>query len=1234
MRTPIAAAIFAALIVGGSIATTTDWAATPGSTDLPRKVLAPHDAFASGQTGARLLEDYGSFALYAVDDRTLASAPAGVQVEDDADVLQFAAHPFDTQHDTLVAPPPFSLHAPFGPGLQIIQFVGPLKQAWLDTLASKGIKPVQYVASNGYIVWADSGAQQQLATLRAQSSWLQYAAPYYGFLKVDPHLSTRLAHNDPTEEVDIVVQVYRHDGADATHRFVESKGVVPPNQLAPVGSGATAYTWTPILAFENLRLRVHVSDIAAIAERTDVTSVGEYVAPQKFDEKQDIILSGDFAPGPATPSYLQFLIGHGFSQVAADYPIVDVTDSPIDEGGTGVTVLNTADRMLRVGGDPAQPSRIDYFKNCSAAPDNAVGGFDGHGSLNGSIIGDFDQRTGYPFQDDDGQHLGLGVNPFGRVGSTAIFIPIFNTDRCGGTDQGVILANWQSGAKISSNSWGAPIGSLYDGSAQAYDAGVRDADPGTNGNQELIYIFAAGNQGPSENTIGSPGTGKNVITVGATENLRPFPTPPDNICGPDPADDPHSVVAFSSRGPAQGQRVKPDVVAPGTHIQAGASVFSGYEGTDVCVKYFPESPPQQIFTYSSGTSHSTPAVSGIASLAYWWIEQGGAGSASGSINEIGGHRAPSPALMKAWLIAHPSYLDGIGANDDLPSYAQGYGMPNMTDMFSDTPKFIDDQGTTFDNTGETRTYTLGIADPTQPARITLAYTDAPGALGVGSIVNDLDLDVVANGQTYRGNHFDHGVSVPGGTADRENNVESVFLPVGANGDVTITVTAANIAGDGVPNSGDLTDQDYALVCSNCVLAPTFTLATDNAAPSVCIGHDFGTTVALGAVDDFASNVDLALTGAPAGTQSNVNPARVSPPATTTLSITGSAGVAPGHYPLVLTATSGAIAKTLDFDLAYAANVPPAPALDAPADGATDVDLSPTLTWEPANEASTYLVEVATDADFHTIVASAEVAETQWTIPVALASSTLHYWRVTAKNGCGDSNGSGDSDAIFGDGFEGGTPQAGGPSFAFTTRTLPGDCPANTTRQVLYSNDLETDISGWALGGDANAEHWTWAFDNEHSGIRAFTADNVRFVGTPQDLLSPDITIPSTMTTAALSFWNQQSLAGSNGGCLDGSILEVSVDSPINFVQITRGLLTQPYDGIIGGGNGNALEGRPGWCGNPRPYNDSIVDLTPYIGHTVEFRFTMANIQRDELGGPPPNPGWAIDDVQVIGCAPN
>jgi len=43
-----------------------------------------------------------------------------------------------------------------------------------------------------------------------------------------------------------------------------------------------------------------------------------------------------------------------------------------------------------------------------------------------------------------------------------------------------------------------------------------------------------------------------------------------------------------------------------------------------------------------------------------------------------------------------------------------------------------------------------------------------------------------------------------------NNTEGIFLRDVNSDVVTITVTAMNIAGDGVPNIGDGTDQDFAL----------------------------------------------------------------------------------------------------------------------------------------------------------------------------------------------------------------------------------------------------------------------------------------------------------------------------------------------------------------------------------------------------------------------------------------
>ena len=67
-------------------------------------------------------------------------------------------------------------------------------------------------------------------------------------------------------------------------------------------------------------------------------------------------------------------------------------------------------------------------------------------------------------------------------------------------------------------------------------------------------------------------------------------------------------------------------------------------------------------------------------------------------------------------------------------------------------------------------------------------------------------------------------STPGGTADKVNNVEAVFLPSLDDSTVRIKVTAYNIAGDGVPGVGDLTDQDFTIVCSNCIEQEDFTLS--------------------------------------------------------------------------------------------------------------------------------------------------------------------------------------------------------------------------------------------------------------------------------------------------------------------------------------------------------------------------------------------------------------------------
>jgi len=86
----------------------------------------------------------------------------------------------------------------------------------------------------------------------------------------------------------------------------------------------------------------------------------------------------------------------------------------------------------------------------------------------------------------------------------------------------------RTNALISNNSWDYEGDSTYDLAAASYDAAVRDALPELPGSQPVLFVFAAGNSGGGTNNGGggdpdsilSPATAKNVITVGALEQLR------------------------------------------------------------------------------------------------------------------------------------------------------------------------------------------------------------------------------------------------------------------------------------------------------------------------------------------------------------------------------------------------------------------------------------------------------------------------------------------------------------------------------------------------------------------------------------------------------------------------------------------------------------------------------------------------------------------------------------------
>jgi hypothetical protein len=246
-----------------------------------------------------------------------------------------------------------------------------------------------------------------------------------------------------------------------------------------------------------------------------------------------------------------------------------------------------------------------------------------------------------------------------------------------------------------------------------------------------------------------------------------------------------------------------------------------------------------------------------------------------------------------------------------------------------------------------------------------------------------------------------GYSVPGGTADFKNNTEGVFLASVPGGGLTIKVVASDINSDGVPTVGDDTDQDFALACYNCAVEPGFTLAVEPAAREICAPAVASYTVDVDEILGFDDPVDLAVSGVPLGASSHFTVNPVTPPGSSTLNVTNTGGAQPGTYSMSVEGTSGSIQRAVGIDLRIDSSLPDQVALVAPADGADDVPVTPTLTWNATAQTMQYDVQIALDPTFLNVVYGAAESGTSHAVTSPLDSLTTYYWHVRAHNGCGD-----------------------------------------------------------------------------------------------------------------------------------------------------------------------------------------------------------------------------------------
>jgi hypothetical protein len=811
--------------------------------------------------GGRILADYGSFQLIEVDETAVGAAQAeGAESAEESHFIRLNARQLDTRTPEVKALRQAAVPMP-GRRLHLVQFIGPIKPEWRDALETNGAQIVHYIPENAYLVRADAPTLARLQNWSAASGVVQWEGSYTGDLKLHPHARATDAKGVPRQlSTDTFAVQLIEDASDnpATLALIEQL------KLAPVERQFSS------LHYLNIVVRLPADRLAELAAQPDVISVQPSPRRRKLDERQDQILAGNLTgTAPSGPGYLAWLAGKGFTQAQfnASGFVVDVSDSGIDNGTAAPGHFG-----LYASGNPTLASRIAYNRlEGTANPGSTLQGCDGHGNLNSHIIAGFNDRAnGFPHTDATGFHFGLGVCPFVKLGSSVIF----DTDTFTSPTYNDLQSRaYRDGARVSNNSWGADTAGAYDADAQNFDALVRDAQPAGSavpvaGNQQMVMVFAAGNAGSGASTVGSPGTAKNVIVVGAAENVHSHATASggndplgnDGCSTPDSeANNANDIASFSSRGPCLDGRQKPDLVAPGTHITGGVGQLTTstngngtaqtcFVATGVCAlpgggtagnanNFFPLG--QQFYTTSSGTSHATPAVAGACAL----LRQN-------FINHA--LNPPSPAMTKAFLVNAARYLNGTSAGDTLPSANQGMGEVNLGFAFDGVSRVLRDQlgVDKFTATGQTRTNYGTVVDATKPFRVTLAWTDAPGSTTGNAYNNDLNLTVTIGGSTYKGNVFSGGNSIAGGTADGKNNLESVFLPAGVSGNFIVTVSAANINSDGVPNEAPATDQDYALVVYNAVettgpvvTADSFALATESCAPGNG-AVDAGETVTL------------------------------------------------------------------------------------------------------------------------------------------------------------------------------------------------------------------------------------------------------------------------------------------------------------------------------------------------------------------------------------------------------
>ncbi len=675
---------------------------------------------------------------------------------------------------------------PPGPHHYLVQFIGPIKQSWLSGIRRSG--GTLRIPQNDFtwIVLADSKALSKIEEL-----------PYVRWTK-------HLPYKDRISQA-ILEKPGRKPG--------DTKSTLPRTRVLP-----GVYT-VEFFGQRELNAAIpKVKDLGFKLLNRDTRAnllVVESLTPAKVRKRQftDLTtvhgvrfirervikrLANNVAAGIICSKQVQGNPGLGLDGTGE---IIGICDTGLDTGDPATINDDFAKRVVEIKSYPITQDFSQYITN-PKADDGAADLDSGHGThVAGSVLGNGANSI---------QIKGITA-PIGGLARQAKLVfqaveqeMMWKPQYKSGHDR-YLLAGipsdlttlfqfaYNKGARIHSNSWGGGRPGEYDEQCSQLDHFVWK-------NKDMCILVAAGNDGSDSSgkgkialmSVTSPGTAKNCITIGASENLRPefdaehygkwwpkdYPVAPfkDDPMG----DNPDQVVAFSSRGPTKDGRIKPEVLAPGTWILSTRS--SEIAPSNFGWKAFPAS---KKYFFMGGTSMATPLAAGAATLVRQYYRK---------YHSV---KSPTAALIKATLVAGATRIGSAADRKSLCDNDQGYGRINLAGALAPAApgKMGYEESTKGLRTGETIGFSVTLKSNKVPFRIVLAYTDYPGA----ELVNDLNLIVHSpSGQTYVGNQKSLGKM----DLDSDNNLEVVQVPQPAPGKWGIEIVGSN-----VPQG----PQDFALV---------------------------------------------------------------------------------------------------------------------------------------------------------------------------------------------------------------------------------------------------------------------------------------------------------------------------------------------------------------------------------------------------------------------------------------